>query len=89
MKLEQTGVGTESNAQSIRDSFGSGLIPIQADGDGATTFRLNGRASPDAPWIEIKAAGTADFLESFSWVPFVQLEVTSGSGSVSVWIAEG
>jgi hypothetical protein len=89
IKLSQTGVGTESNERSIRDSQGSGLLPVQANGDGTTTFRLMGRVSAEAPWVEIKAAGTADFLESFSWVPFIQLEVTAGATEVTVWIAEG
>lgn len=88
MKLTKTGVGTVTHTASLRDSQGSGLIPVQASSDGATTFRVLGRVSPDAPWAEIKAAGTADFLEAFSWVPFVQLEVTSGSGTVSLWVAE-
>jgi hypothetical protein len=87
MKLTQTGVGTEDSGR-VRDTQGSGLIPIQADGDGATTFKVNGRASADAPWVEIKAAGTADFLEAFSWVPYVQLEVTAGAGTVTLWIGD-
>lgn len=88
IKLTRTGVGTADHENTVRDSDGSSLLPIQADGDGATTFKLLGRVSPEAPWVEIKAAGTADFLESFSWVPYVRLEVTAGAGTVSVYIGE-
>lgn len=88
MKLTQTGVGTADNTSAVRDSQGTGLLPIQAQGDGATTFKINGRVAPDAPWVELKAAGVADFLESVSWVPNIQLEVTAGSGTVSLWIGD-
>jgi hypothetical protein len=88
MKISQTGVGVESHPNSIRDSSGTSLLPVQAQGDGATTFRVLGRVSPDAPWVEIIAAGTADFLQAVSWVPYMQLEVTSGTGTVDLWIAE-
>jgi hypothetical protein len=88
IKLSRTGVGTADTQASIRDTAGSSLLPIQADGDGATTFRVLGRVSPEAPWVEIKAAGTADFLESISWVPFLRLEVTAGAGMVHLWIGD-
>lgn len=88
MKLTQTGVGTTDNPTAVRDSQGTGLLPIQADGDGVTTFKINGRVAPDAPWVELKAAGTADFLESLSWVPNIQLEVTAGTGTVTLWIGD-
>lgn len=89
MKFTQTGVGTTSNIAALRDLTGTGLLPIQAEpSDGATTFRILGRCSPEAPWREFKAAGTAGFLECMSWVPYVQLEVTAGTGTVTVWIYE-
>lgn len=88
MKISQTGVGTIEFPSRIRDSQGTALLPIQAEGDGVTTFKVNGRASADAPWVEIKADGTDDFLEALSWVPHLQLEVTSGSGTVTLWVAE-
>jgi hypothetical protein len=89
IKLTRTGIGTADVSEAVRDSRGSGLLPIQADGDGATTFKINGRVAPDAPWVEIKAAGVADFLENISWLPYLQLEVTAGAGTVTVWIGEG
>lgn len=88
MYLMQMGVGTQTEALSIRNPSG-GLIPMQAAGDGVTSFRVTGRVDVNAPWVEIKAAGTADFLESFSWVPYIQLEVLSGTGMVELYIAEG
>lgn len=86
--LSQTGVGTVANTNSLRDSDGTGIFPVQAAGDGVTQFRVLGRVSPAAPWVELKAAGTADFLESISWLPYIQLEVTSGTGTVELFIGE-
>jgi hypothetical protein len=88
IKLSRTGVGVVSNDAAVRDSRGTGLLPVQADGDGATTFRVTGRVSPSAPWVEIKAPGTADWLEAISWVPYLQLEVTVGTGTVDLYIGE-
>lgn len=87
IKLTRTGVGTVDHEGTVRDTNGSGLLPVQADTDG-TTFKLLGRVSPDAPWVEIKAAGTVDFLENISWVPYLRLEITAGAGTVTVWVGE-
>jgi hypothetical protein len=88
MKISRTGVGTVTHAGSVRDSYGHALLPIQAAGDGVTTFRVRGRVSPDAAWIDIVTGGTADFLQSISWVPFIQLEITAGTGTVTLYIGE-
>jgi hypothetical protein len=74
----------------VRDSYGHALLPIQAAGDGITTFRVRGRVSNEAscPWVDIVTASTADFLQSISWVPFIQLEITAGTGSVTLYIGE-
>ena len=87
IKLTRTGVGVVTHPGAIRDGDGSSLLPIQAE-SGGNTFRLVGRVSPEAPWFEIKAPAAANFLEAFSWVPYIQLEVTSGTGAVTVWIGE-
>lgn len=88
MKLTQTGVGTTTHDASVRDSMGHALLPIQAVGDGTTTFKVNGKVHPDAPWVEVVAADVTDFLDSISWLPFIQLEVTSGTGAVTLYIGE-
>lgn len=81
--------GVISHAKSLRDTDGTGLLPVQAAiATGAPTFRLLGRVSVGAPWVEIKAPGTAAFLESFAWVPFIGVEVTAGVGSVNIFIGE-
>lgn len=89
ISLQQTGVGVQSNtAREVYDSMGTGMLPVQVDGDGVTTFKINGRVSPDAPWMEIVAAQTADLLQSIAWVPYIQLEVTAGAGTVKLWLGE-
>jgi hypothetical protein len=88
IKISRTGIGTVDHPFAIRDSYGSGLLPVQVDGDGATAFRILGRVESDAPWVEIRAQATADFLEAISWVPFLRLEVVSGTGTVTLWVGE-
>lgn len=86
--LSKTGVGTADTVRPVRDIVGSGLLPIQASPAAATTFRILGRVSPDAPWVELKAPGTLGFLEAFVRVPYIRLDVTAGAGAVSLWIGE-
>lgn len=88
MKLTASGAaGTAENTTAIRDSQGTGSLPLQADTDG-TAFRVLGRVSPDAPWVEIKAAGTADFLDHIPWTPYLRVEITAGTGTVTLWCGE-
>lgn len=77
-----------TNPNEIYDSTGTGLLPIQAKVTGVATFRVLGRVALDAPWVEIIAPGTVGFLQSISWVPWVQLDQTVGAGSVDLWIGE-
>lgn len=87
--LEQAGVGTTTLAErEVYDSTGTGMLPVQAAVTGTVSFKVNGRVAPDAPWVEIIAAGSASFLNSISWVPYLQLEVVSGAGSVKLWVGE-
>lgn len=88
MKITKTGVGTADVPSAIRDTDGTGLLPVQAHGDGVTTFRVLGRVSSEAPWVELVAPATADFLQSVSWVPYLRLEITAGTGTVALYIAE-
>lgn len=88
MKITRTGVGVATHSAIIRDSQGTGALPIQAAGDGVASFRVVGRASPEAPWVEIIPPGTADLLEAISWVPYVQLEILTGAGTVTLYISE-
>lgn len=93
MILKKTGIGTSDNEldlpkRPVMDSAGTGMLPIQAEGDGATTFRVLAKATSEAPWREIIAAGTASFLQSIAWVPFVRLEVTAGAGTVTLYLGE-
>ena len=91
IKLTLNAVGKVSHAFAVRDSSGSGLLPFQLAVDPSTsvTCRINGRVSPEAPWVELKYA-VADFVEAVSWVPYIQLEVVSisGTGAVTLWIGE-
>jgi len=86
IKLTASGAGGSAEG-TVRDTNGVGLLPVQAQTDG-TVFRVLGRVSPEAPWIEVKEPSAAAFLESISWVPYVRLEITSGAGTVALWVGE-
>lgn len=88
MKLSQTGVGTASNSFHLRDCNGTGALPIQTQIEGTASYRIHARVSDEAPWIEIQPEVSGSILEAVSWVPQIQLEVTSGSGTVTLWVAE-
>lgn len=90
IKLEVTGAGGAANQDDrpIYDSTGTGFLPVQIQGDGTTTWRLRARVDPAAPWEEIVSAQTANLIQSISWVPYLQLQVTAGSGKVTCWIGE-
>lgn len=88
MIIERTGVGTATHDYALRDSDGTGILPLQAEVVGSATFRVLGRVHPQAPWVEIRAPGTAGFLESFSWVPYLQLSISSGTGTVRLYVGD-
>jgi hypothetical protein len=88
MIIERTGVGTVTHTFAIRDSHGTGLLPLQAEVVGSATFRILGKVRPEAPWVEIRAANTAAFLESISWVPYLQLSISAGTGTVRLYVGE-
>ena len=69
---------------SITDPNGTGLLPAQlAFDDGVSgTVRGLGPVHPSIPWAELKAATSAPFLESMSFVPYLALDVVSIDGAV-------
>lgn len=88
-KLTATGAGnTDALRYAIRDTDGTSILPLQAHVEGDATFNINGRVSGEAPWLPLKEDATADFLESFSYIPHLQLEITAGSGTVTLWIGD-
>lgn len=88
IKLTQTGPGAVTHASMVRDTNGKGLLPVQVSVSGAADYRVSGRIAPDLPWIELWPERSAPTLESTSWVPFLQLEVTSGTGTATLWLGE-
>lgn len=88
IKLSRTGVGTADLLETIRDSDGTGLLPLQLNVAAGTTARVLARVSGEAPWVEVRSPSTVDYIESISWVPYVRLEVTSGTGVANLWIGD-
>ena len=70
----------------LRDNEGTGNTPIQVQVVGSATFRVLGRAHPNAPWVELRAPGSTSFLESVQYVPYLALDVTAVSGTVNFYI---
>lgn len=83
-KVSQTGVGAKSIDVPHTDA-----IALQLAGDGATTFQVNARVSPDAPWATLVASGTADSIQSIPFYPELQLDVTAGTGTVTLYASYG
>lgn len=88
IKMQRTGTGTAVADKVVNDATGTGFLPIQARGDGATQFRVLGRVAEEADWIEVIPVGTASFLQSIAWCPHLALEITSGTGAVTIWVGE-
>jgi hypothetical protein len=88
IKLAQTGVGTADAATAVRDSNGTGQLPLQIDVAGTVTYRVMGRVSPEGRWNELVAAIATDTFKSIPWVPYIRLEVTAGSGTATLWLGE-
>ena len=86
--LNQAGPGLVAATKDLYDSTGTGLLPVQAEVTGTVTFQLVGRVDPAMPWRVLRAAAAASFLESMAWVPWIALEILSGSGSVRLAIGE-
>jgi hypothetical protein len=91
-RLVLSGVGVAGTGFALNDRWGTGLLPVQVHVPATATvsYRINGRVSPDAPWREIKAPSSADMLESMAYVPYLQLEVLTytGTGEVALWVGE-
>lgn len=81
-QLSVTGVGT-ADAGPLADHDGL----IQAKGDGVTSFRVLGSLVAGGPFVELVAAGTADILKSIERAPYLRLEVTAGTGTVTLYIS--
>ncbi|MEP2989208.1 MAG: hypothetical protein ABJN65_01455 [Parasphingorhabdus sp.] len=85
MKLSQTGTGGGENSIPLFDAKGLNTMPMQVQVEGTADFVIEGRVSPEAPWMEI-ANGSADILQSAMWVPYIRLRVTSGTGTAVLWV---
>lgn len=89
MKITSSAVGITPGSHLVRDTAGSGLLAMQLEITGTATARVLGRVSPEAPWVEIREAATAGYLEVSARVPYVALEVTAYTGgAVNLYIAE-
>jgi hypothetical protein len=83
-KVAQTGVGVQNLTFPHTDA-----IAVQVDGDGVTTFQVNARVSPEAPWMPVIASATADVIQSLPYYPELQLDVTAGTGTVTLYATYG
>lgn len=86
IRLDVTSSAATAEVQLSQPNDGAPLIPVQAKVTGTATWRLMGRVHPDAGWLEIRAPAATPALEAISWVPYLQLEQTAGSGSVALFI---
>lgn len=66
----------------------TGRMLLQAEVTSAATFRVMQRHSPEMPWLELWSASSAPRFQSLLLVPHIQLEMLSGTGTVTLWVAE-
>lgn len=83
--LSQTGIGSTAAIQIPH----SDKIAVQLHVTGTATFQVNGRVSPDAPWMPVVASASADSIQSIAWYPELQLQVTVGAGTVELYASYG
>lgn len=88
LKLTQSGVGIAASTGDISLTSDRELF-AQADVTGTATYRILGRYDEEAQWQEIAAPSSDGFLAPIPWVRQVALEVTSGSGSVDLFVVRG
>ena len=91
-KISASAVGTFPVSFALNDRVGAGNFPVQVEIEaGATaTYRILGRVSPEAPWVEVVAPASAGSLQSVNYIPFLALHITSysGAGNINMWIGE-
>jgi hypothetical protein len=87
--LRQAGRGMVAHEALIRADRSRGAIPTQAVVTGDAVYRVLGRASPNFPWVEVRPCSSVGYVGALEWMPYIGLEVTSGAGTVQMWIVEG
>jgi hypothetical protein len=94
MKITQTGVGSTPPVR-VYGNHGGYVMAQSVASDGVTEYKLELRQAPDAPW---RNAGslyglswpvTGDQDASFYEGKEARLTITSGTGTVTVYIADG
>lgn len=96
MKLSATAATTAGTVLShnfaLVDRSGSGNFASQVAVDAGTTvnYDIVARADPGLPWVNLKSAQTAGFLETVAFVPFfgIRINSISGTGSVTFVVSE-
>jgi hypothetical protein len=84
-KVSVTGVGVSAEV----DIQHTDAIAIQTHGDGATTYQVEARVSPEAPWATVIASSTVDHIQSLPFYPELRLNVTAGAGTVTLYASYG
>jgi len=84
-QVTRTGVGTvDIRAYGNRKDF----MVLQIDLAAGMTAKVNGKVHLDAPWLEVVETQNADAIFSIGFLPFLQLQVLSGTGVATLYTQE-
>lgn len=87
--LTLVGVGRSEPDVPLLNNRGYGRVPFHAVIEGAATFSVSGRDGPYDDWEPLLEDVSADTVGAMPFKPYLRFEITSGTGRVTLWIAEG
>jgi hypothetical protein len=90
-RIQASVTGIAAHPAVLKDSSGVGTIPIQVyiPAGVTATYRVVGRVSPEAPWVEIRGSLTTGLLEAMQYCPYIALDITAiAGGSIVLWTGD-
>lgn len=90
-RIQAGATGIHAAPYALTDPNGTGTFPVQVYlPEGVTaTYRIVGRVSPEAPWVEIRAESSSGMLEAMSYLPYIAVDISAISGgSLVAWVGE-
>lgn len=84
--LDAQASATAGPVYNVGGPFRSFTRAVQVRINGTGAVQLQGRAAPNAPWVDLGSAFTADGVQLLQLMPQVRGNVTEVSGSADAWV---